>query len=84
MGSLRILSLMQVDMTAKGVVVANDLCTLEPLYPRLRYLFNKSNAAYALSLLDKCPKSSIIIALCQAISLRSITEASKALSATLP
>lgn len=62
MGSSRILSLMQMDITAKGEILANDLYTLEPLYPRLRYLFNKSNAAYALSLLDKFPKSSTIIA----------------------
>lgn len=62
MGSSRILILMQMDIIVKGEILANDLYTLEPLYPRLRYLFNKSNAAYALSLLDKFPKSSTIIA----------------------
>lgn len=78
MGSSRILSLMQMDITAKGEILANDLYTLEPLYPRLRYLFNKSNAAYARSLLD-VSEIKHNHCLSQAVSLRSITEASKAL-----
>lgn len=80
MGSSRILSLMQTDITAKGEILANDLYTLEPFYLRLLCcLLNKSNAAYTLSMLGKFLKSSTIIALSQAISLKSITEASKAL-----
>lgn len=77
-GSSRVLTLIQMDITSKGEILANDLFTMEPKYPWLMsYLFTKNNGAYGLLMLDKFQKSSTVIGISQNMSMKSIPEESK-------
>lgn len=77
-GSSRVLKLIQMDITSKGEILANDLFTMEPKSPWLMsYLFTKNNGAYGLLMLDKFQKSSTVIGISQNMSMKSIPEESK-------
>ncbi|DBA13175.1 TPA_asm: L polymerase [finepatterned puffer bornavirus] len=77
-GSGRLLRVMQLGVSEKSRVLAEDLATMEPKFPRLMsYIFGLSNAAYGMTMLDKFQKSSTIICMSQTINMCNIIEESR-------
>ncbi|ATY47612.1 L [Jungle carpet python virus] len=64
--STKLSALFSESITERAEVLARDLSTMEPLYPRvMSAIFDLSNVAYGLSLLDKFQKSSTIVSTSQ-------------------
>ncbi|DBA13183.1 TPA_asm: L polymerase [little skate bornavirus] len=75
--SSKLLSLLNMGLTDKAEVLAEDLFSMTPKFPRLMsYLFSNANVAYGLSMIDKFQKSSTIISISQGINMRSLVEES--------